>query len=372
MRLTFTISSLSCGGAERALSVLANSLDSLGHQVTVITVDTPVSDFYRLSDGVARVALGMLSKSANLSAALYHNLRRLLALRRSIVASRPDVVISFMSRTSVLSIEACLGLRVPIIASEQIDPRMGREGNVWESMRRLAYPHLAALVSASHGVDSHFGWLPQSKRYVIPNPLANVDELSKMEPAFCLDGSRKHIISMGRLVHQKGFDLLVEAFSAMMDGFPNVDLTILGEGPERGNLEGLVTRKGLRDRVFLPGQIEVPFPIMKQADLFVLSSRFEGFGNVVGEAMACGLPVVSFDCPSGPGEIIHDGVDGVLVPSGDVDSLTETMARLVTNDDERSRLAACAIETASEFGAQGVVARWEDLLKSVTAGRVCE
>ncbi len=370
MRLTFAISSLSCGGAERALSVLANSLDSLGYQVTVITIDTPASDFYQLRDGVARVSLGMLNKSANLGAAFYHNFRRLHALRQSIIASRPDAVIGFMSRTSVLSIEACLGLPIPVIASEQLDPRMGREGRMWELQRKVAYPRLAALVSASHGVDVFFSWLPAFKRHVIPNPLADVSQLAETKPAFHLNHGRKQIISMGRLVGQKGFDLLIEAFSALRNGFPNVDLTILGEGPERRNLEELVARKGLTNRVFLPGQVDVPFPILRQADLFVLSSRFEGFGNVLCEALACGLPVVSFACPSGPAEIIRDGVDGVLVPPEDVDSLTQTMTRLMADDAERTRLAACATEGASRFGAQVVVARWEDLLKSVTAGKI--
>ncbi len=363
MRLTFTISSLSCGGAERALSTLANSFSGAGHQVTVITVDTPDSDFYRLDDEVTRVALGMLSKSASMGIAVCRNVQRLIAFRKSILASRPDVVIGFMSRTSVISLISCLGLGIPVIACEQQDPRWGRESRTWEFLRRLTYPRLAALVSASGGVDNYFDWIPRQRRRVIPNPLADVRDYSNAEPALHMDGTRKHIVAMGRLVHQKGFDLLIDAFSALSDTFRNLDLTILGEGPERGNLERLIAARRLEGRVLLPGQTEAPFPILKQADLFVLSSRFEGFGNVLCEAMACGLPVVSFDCPSGPGDIIRDGVDGVLVPPGDVKSLADALRRLLTDGTERERLASRASEVVERFGVKYVMAQWENLLR---------
>src|SRR5262249_38216695 len=152
---------------------------------------------------------------------------------------------------------------------------------------------------------------------VIPNPFPLPGRVARLGQS----KSGRVIMAMGRLVHQKGFDLLLKAFSMVAAKHPEWSLAVLGEGPLRADLEAQTEELQLAGRVRWAGRIEDPFPTLCTADLFAFPSRFEGFGLALAEAMACGLPVVSFDCPEGPGEIIRHGVDGVLVPPEDVDAL---------------------------------------------------
>ena len=157
----------------------------------------------------------------------------------------------------------------------------------------------------------------------------------------------------------KGFDLLIEAFGRCATKHADWSLVILGEGPERASLQTFAVALGIADRVSLAGQVQEPATILNGADLFVLSSRSEGFPNALLEAMACQLPVVSTDC-GGPRNIIRDGVDGILVPPDDVTALADAMDRLMANPDERRRLGAGALEVIERFSMEKVMTMWDE------------
>ncbi len=367
MQLTLVIYSLTSGGAERVMSIIANYWAAKEWAITLLTMDDgSVPPFYNLDSRIKHIPLGIARSSPNLLVALWNNLKRIWTLRSVIIKSKPDAVISFLDTTNVLTILATQGLKIPVIVDEQIHPAMLPCGRTWEILRQWTYTRADRVVAITTRALNYFSPQIQSRGCVIPNPALSVDlgENSSHKLLY-----KPCIIAMGRLEEQKGFDLLLQAFAQLKDRYPDWKLLVLGEGSLRSHLESLRDRLGLADRVDLRGVVKNPHEFLKQADIFVMSSRFEGFPNALCEAMACGLPVISTDCPSGPQEIIRDGVDGILVPNEDVSALVAAMERLISDEGERKRLAVRASEVTERFGIEKIMGMWEALLREVITER---
>jgi len=367
MRVTLVISSLSAGGAERVMSIMANYWAGNEWHITLVTLSKADTDFYTIHPGVTRIGLDMLANSNSPMDAIRNNVRSIWRLRHVILRSRPDAVISFMDKMNVSTCMALLGTGIQLIISERTDPAHHRVGRLWEMMRKMAYPIANAVVVQSETVKR---WIehhtPCSRIVVIPNPvlpppIVNADSLG-LHSILNITASSKIIASMGRLGHEKGFDLLIEAFAKIVPDSPGWHLAIIGEGPERQNLEDLVARFGIGSRVHFLGRLNSPQEFLRQADLFVMSSRYEGFPNALCEAMSCGLPVVSTDCPSGPREIIRDGVDGVLIPPNSSKELADAMQRLIADEAERKRLSENSHQILERFSLPSVMSMWEDTI----------
>jgi glycosyltransferase involved in cell wall biosynthesis len=196
----------------------------------------------------------------------------------------------------------------------------------------------------------------------VPNALDQVDPTRST-----LDG--KIVMSAGRLVPAKGFTRLIKAFAPIARAHPEWSLHIFGSGPEQAKLAELVRTEGLEGRVVLRGQVTRLEDELGRASLFVLSSRREGFGMVLIEAMSHGVPVISFDCPHGPREIITDGQDGLLVPPQSVKGLRAAITRLVEDDDLRETMGERAVEASHRYSADRIRSRWEDLLADLVSDR---
>lgn len=361
MRITLVIASDDIGGAQRAMALMANYWAAEGHHVTLVSLGPQFKDRYELHRLVKRVSLNLSSDSAHLGQALYHNVLRVLRLRDQFRQLQPDVVISFMSSTNVLTILATRGQGIPVIISERTNPHRQAIGLVWNTLRSLLYRYADALVVQTSALrDWAMGVAVSARVEIIPNPVN--PECNGSATSAGRHESSHTVVAMGRLVRLKGFDLLIEAFARCAGQHPQWSLVILGDGEERSNLESLIVTKGLQNRVRLAGMVPCPSQILGQADLFVLSSRFEGFPNALMEAMACKLAVISTDCPNGPRDIIRDGVDGLLVPPDDVNALAKGMDRLMANPAERRRLGARAMEVVERFSIEKIMSMWDELL----------
>ncbi|TDC04485.1 glycosyltransferase family 4 protein [Nonomuraea longispora] len=176
------------------------------------------------------------------------------------------------------------------------------------------------------------------------------------------------VVAAGRLTPQKGFDLLIEAFARVVAEHPEWRLRIFGTGARRAELGGLVERLGLGGHVTLAGRTDRLDLELANASVYALSSRFEGLPMVMIEAMAHALPVVAFDCPTGPQDVLTDGTDGVLVPPRDVSALADALNRVVSDRDLRVRMGKAAAETARAYGPEQVMPLWEDLFAALAHG----
>jgi glycosyltransferase involved in cell wall biosynthesis len=358
MRLFLAIPSLRCGGSERVMSILATHWAEQGNEVTLATFDPPETDFFAVSPAVRRVVIGSAPSRARW---LQGNLARVRALRSAVRQAPPNVVVSFLYTTNLFGLLAARGL-APVVVAERTDPRYSHVERSQAALRRLLYPRAAALVVQTERVLE--GWarklVSPARAYAIPNPVLPPMDGSWNGPLL----PERFVASVGSLIEDKGFDVLIEAFARAAPELPGWSLVILGEGPLRPRLEAQVKRLGLGNRVLLPG-IGDAGALFARAHAYAAASRFEGFPNALLEAMAHGLPVISTDCPSGPAEIVREGVDGFLVPVGDVEALAACMLDLCRDESRRAHLGRRAREVLERFDLERVAAQWESLFRSI-------
>lgn len=339
------------------------------HDVTVVSLNGTTGDSFKLAEGVHHAALNIARNSRSVIHGLWNNLKRIPALRKAIRATRPDIVISNMSQTNALTTIALANSGYPLVLVEHSDPVRNTRHPAWQLLRRATYPRVATLVSVSQSINDYFVWLSESKRTVIPNPASPIESGADQTPLAGKERNEQRIVAMGRLIPVKGFDRLVSAFAKLAHKHPDWRLVILGEGELRSDLEEQIANLGLKRRVELRGLVDNPTAILRNAEFFVMSSRSEGFPYALLEAMSCGLPAIAMDCSSGPREIIRDGIDGILVPDGDVDALAQAMDQLMNDAGKRQRLAARAPDVLDRFSCDKVIAQWEALFQKLVKDR---
>ncbi len=362
--ISLVISGLGPGGAERVLTRLAHHLAARSFRLSVITLAPKNGAFYPLPLAAHWIGLGVEGVSGSVGEKIGANLRRVKFLRQVFDRLCPDVIVSFLTETNILVLIACLGRTIPVIVTEHSNPRILPSKGIWRMLRRLVYPFGTRLVSVSPGVDSYFGFLPASKRRVIPNPIP-VKEIFHSQPmAEPLPWSHA-IFSMGRVEPEKNFDQLIAAAAPLLLRHPDWGLVVVGEGSQRAKLQEQACAAGVADRLLLPGAIEPPYPMLKRGDIFAFPSQYEGFGLAAVEAMACGLPVVASACRPGPGEIITHGVDGLLFPPNNLAALRQVLELLMQNPDLRRRLGEAGQQTAKEFDISCVMPRWDALIQEL-------
>jgi glycosyltransferase involved in cell wall biosynthesis len=251
--------------------------------------------------------------------------------------------------------------RVVTIGQEHLNFHAHRPGLV-RAIKRL-YRRLDAVVVLTHEDQRDYTELLAGARTRVAR-ITNALPRLRGEPA---QEREKVVLAAGRVTWQKGFDMLIEAFIPVAERHPDWKLRIYGDGARFERLRKRIIRRGVYNNIFLMGATRRLGELMSRASLFALSSRYEGFGMVIVEAMSKGLPVVSFDCPRGPAEIIDDGRDGILVPDGDVEALTGALLELIEDDERRARYGAAALEKARAFDIDTIGAHWESLFDELVS-----
>jgi glycosyltransferase involved in cell wall biosynthesis len=336
---------------------LANHWAKVGWEVTLVSFGPENEPYYAIDPAVNLVQLGLLSKPKSVRQTLV----RIAALRRIIETTKPTIVVSFLTKVNIAAILAAAGLHTRVIVSERNNARLQYVHPAWRVLRVLVYPAAFRLVSPTHGLLESFSWPVRLRGCVIPNAVDSSFSGLPWRPR-----SDRTIIAVGRLVRQKGFDLLLRAFAKVAPARPEWSLVVWGEGEERASLLELRDALGLARRVRLPGVTVSPGEWAGSGEVFVLSSRFEGFANVVAEAMAAGLAVLASDCDWGPGELIRDGVDGVLVKSDDVDALADGLLRLTGDAALRRALGHAARRSVERIRPDAVMVQWDSLLEQAS------
>ena len=354
MRITCVIGTLGSGGAERVMTHLCAGLAARGHQITLLTLDSSVPDFYPISSAVTRVQVDLPSFK---KAGIWGGFPRLWKLTRALQGTRPDVVISFMT-ISVLA--SCLFLRVPYIYADHLDIRHLSYSRKWKILRN-ALLRFAKTVTVLSERDHQFitRYHPRWKVAVVYNPALPCLVKPGPAPAFMLP-EKKYVLAVGRLVKQKGFDRLLNAWRRICNMQNDWQLLLIGSGTEEESLKHLASKFGISQRVdFVPPQKDLT-SVYQHAEILAMSSRAEGFPMVLLEAMATGLPAVSFAC-TGPDVIIRNGIDGILVEPNHVEELARSLAELMQNESKRRSLGARAKEITSRFSLADYIDAYEKL-----------
>ncbi len=329
-RILFVTLSLGGGGAERVVSILSSELARRGQDVRLLLFERSPKE-YTLNEEVEVYEFGWPQGWCKLHR-IYKRIRRMREMIREIA---PDIIIPFLALPTVYTYLASLGLReLTFISTVRNNPSLYPASPLMRRLVNRITKKSDRIMLQTGEQRGYFSERLNSKIFVVPNPVKQemLDTIYHYKPEV------RKIVSMGRLTKQKNHPLLIRAFAKISATVEELRLVIYGEGEERKNLEELVKELGLSEKVSLPGKTSQVSEKLAEADIFVLSSDYEGLPNTLIEAMAVGLPCISTACPTGPKDLIHNGQDGLLTKVGDEEELYTAMKMLAGSFEDRRRM----------------------------------
>lgn len=365
-KILFIIPSITGGGAEKVLSVILNNLDREQFSVSLL-VFKDINAYGPLPEDIKFTCL---NKRGRLD-----NLRLIPAIRKVIKNERPDVVCSYLYYSNVmvsLALSFC-SHKPPVVMTEHSilsqSVRESRFVSIYELLIKTLYKRAACIVAVSSGIKDdlaeNFG-ISCKNINTIHNPIESdrIQALASQNPGHpWFDDEIPVLVSCGRLSAAKNFPLLLKSVGAVLKKTP-VRLIIVGDGEQKDELVLLAEGLGISESVDFVGFQKNPFKIFSNSDILILTSTREGFGNVIVEAMACGVPVVSTRS-AGPEDIIHDGVNGILVSNGDERALAEAILNLLEDETYRKSIAEAGRKRALDFDIKKIIQAHERLFHEV-------
>ena len=348
-RVVFFIGALGSGGAERVISILTRHLAEAGILVEIVLYYDK-EPFYEIHPDVRITYVERETHSKNL-------LKNIVWLRRYF-KKHAGQVISFLAQYNMVALTAAFGTRIPVIVADRNDPRhIPKQAPVRMARNLLYYLADRVIVQTQHN-KVYFSKVLQKKCHIIYNPVDLGDK-----KGIALNTPKKdRIVSVARLMKQKNQLMLLDAFAQIKTEFPDYTLTIYGEGPFREELQKKIDCLGIGEYVDMPGQVQNVFDCIADAELFVLSSNFEGMPNALIEAMCVGLPVISTRV-SGATDLIEDDKNGLLTDVGDTKKLANSMKRMLADAELRQQCAQNAIALNERLHTEKIIEQWLQCLK---------
>ncbi|UTV26973.1 glycosyltransferase family 4 protein [Photobacterium atrarenae] len=283
---------------------------------------------------------------------LFYILNKSIRFRKYLKNNKPDVVVCCDVKMVLLAYIASIFMGIKIIAVEHFEYDVPNV--ILKKVRKLIYKKIKNVVILTDEDKDKYSWLNPGQLKVIPN-IVSVRRENVVE-------KKNTIVAVGRLCYQKGFDLLIDAWSQICEKNNTWRLEIYGDGEDRDRLLEQVDKYQIKNIAIKPFSSNIDI-VYQQSKIFVLSSRFEGLGMVLIEALAHSLACISFDCPAGPKTIIKDGKNGILVPTGDVGKLASAMDLMISDQDLRVKYAENAFGSISQFSDRVVTDKWSKIVK---------
>lgn len=349
----FFIGTLQNGGAERVVSILAGKMAEQGMNVEILTYyDMPV--FYKVHSDVKVTCVeketGTKSKGKN------------FFWVRKYFRENADVLISFLAPFNIFALVCNFGTGTPIIVADRNDPTKIPSNTLVRKVRDFLYRFADGIVVQTKKNQSYFSKQVQKKSEIIYNPI----NLGEKAGSALQTAKDKKIVSVGRLMQQKNQKMLFRAFKNVVEKYPEYQLVIYGEGPMRGMLENYAKELGIEANISLPGSVSDVHDRIKDAEVFVLSSEYEGMPNALIEAMCLGLPVISTKV-SGATDLIIDHKNGLLTELDNQKELENAMLELIGNPTLAEKLAKNAIELNNSLELNKIMNQWIHFIKKTTA-----
>lgn len=355
MHIAFIISTMTSGGAERVVANLANKFVNHGYKITIIKFDDELS-YYKLDKKIEVKSYKFKSKNK-----IDTFIKSINYTRKAFNEVNPDIIISFLSTVNITSIISNLIKKRTIIISERNDPYNSPKQWYYRILRRLVYRYADGYVFQTKDARNYFSKYIRKKSKIIHNPVY-IKKGDYIKNKY----SEKEIITVGRLEEQKNHKLLIDAFEIIHKNFDEYKLTIYGEGKLRKELEEYICEKEMQKFISLPGRENNIYQKIKNSSMFILSSNYEGMSNALMEAMALGVPCISTNCPiGGSAELIHSGINGILVKTQDLKELVSAIELLLNNNELANSIGEEAEKICNTHGIEIIYKKWEDYILEV-------